>query len=148
MELNYQELSNEIIERLEGIRQIALATCAGDRVFARTVSPVNDGLTIYFSTGGNSEKARQLGSNPNVALAIENIQIEATAESIGHPSKHPHYTAKYAEKYPQYTTQYPPGSDDIVVIIKPTKITLYKFLGKACEEVLDIENGQAYRTEL
>ena len=137
MELNYQELSNEIIERLEGIRQIALATCAGDRVFARTVSPVNDGLTIYFSTGGNSEKARQLGSNPNVALAIENIQIEATAESIGHPSKHPHYT-----------TQYPPGSDDIVVIIKPTKITLYKFLGKACEEVLDIENGQAYRTEL
>ncbi len=45
-------------------------------------------------------------------------------------------------------TEYPAQPDDIVVLVKPTKITLYKFLGKACEDVLDIKNHIAYRIEL
>ncbi|MDR0288046.1 MAG: pyridoxamine 5'-phosphate oxidase family protein [Clostridiales bacterium] len=147
-ELIYTELEREITEKLESLSQITLATCAGDRVYARTVCPINDELTIYLGTSGKSEKAIQILGNGNVALAVDNIQIEAVAENIGHPSKHPAYTAKYAEKFPQYVTQYHTESEDIVVLVKPSKITLYKFFGKACEDILDIEKGIAYRIDL
>jgi len=40
---------------------------------------VNDDLTIYFQTGKNGEKGKQIHENPNVAIAVDNIQIEAAA---------------------------------------------------------------------
>ncbi|MDR0288060.1 MAG: hypothetical protein LBI03_10215 [Clostridiales bacterium] len=40
--------------------------------------------------------------NSNVALAGNNMQIEATVEILGHPNKNQLFIDKYKTKYPQY----------------------------------------------
>jgi general stress protein 26 len=146
--LNYNKLSNEITERLETIEAITLATCDGDKVTARTMCPVNDGLAILFGTSRKSEKAEQIRQNAKVAFAIDNIQIEAIAEIAGHPDDNPNFTEKYTKKYPHFGSLYPSTPDSIVVIAWPKKITLFKYLGKSYVDVLDIENNNAFRQEL
>ena len=56
-ELNYNDLSNEIIEKLESTNVIVFATCADNKVTARTMCPINDGLAVFFGTSRKSKKA-------------------------------------------------------------------------------------------
>lgn len=146
--LDCKELEDEIAQKLEGIEQITLATSIEGKTYARTVCPVNDGLNIFFGTEGASDKAEQIRQNSNVALAVGNIQIEATAEIAGRPENNPDFAKRYLKKYPQFGSLYPATQSSIVVSIKPSKITLYKYLGKPCEDVLDVENKRAYRIDL
>jgi len=59
VEVNFDKLSNEVISTLEKETSIVLATSLNNKVTARTMSHVNDGLTIYFQTGNTSEKFNQ-----------------------------------------------------------------------------------------
>jgi general stress protein 26 len=59
-ELNYDELSEEIIKKLQAEDSIVLATCADNRVTARSMCHINDGLTILFATNRNSLKTEQI----------------------------------------------------------------------------------------
>ncbi len=147
-ELNYSALSAEIEAKLAPLEAIVLATCTDGKVTARTMCPVNDGLTILFSTNRNSEKAEQIRKNPNIALATGNLQIEAVAEVFGHPSGHSFFIAEYPKKYPHFGEMYPENPDDLLIIARPTKISLYKFLGKPCADVLEAEGERAYRVGL
>jgi uncharacterized pyridoxamine 5'-phosphate oxidase family protein len=81
---------------------ITLATSAQNKVTARMMSYVNEDLTIYFQTSGNSEKALQIEQNPNIAFAVANIQIEAVARKCGHPMgiKNKGFVKKYEDKFP------------------------------------------------
>jgi len=83
-ELNYKDLANEITEKLQSEQYLILATCANNKVTARAMAHINDGLTILFSTSENSEKVEQIKQNSNIALAINNLKIEAVAELFGH----------------------------------------------------------------
>jgi len=143
--LNYGELAEEIIAKLQQVKNVVLATSADDKVTARMMAPINDGLEIMFSTGANSMKAEQMRKNPNVALAIDNLQIEALAELFGHPSGHTWFVKNYAVKFPEYVALYEYTPEDLLVIAHPKKVTLYKYLGKPCWDVLDVEKEQAYR---
>ena len=79
--LDYDELANEIMEKLESAETVVFATSAGDRVTARTMCHVNDGLTILFGTCMTSEKTEQFLKNPNVAFVTGNLQMEAVAQN-------------------------------------------------------------------
>ncbi len=147
-ELNFIEVSNEIEELLQSQENIVLATCANNQVTARMMCHINDGLTVLFSTSRNSEKAEQIKRNPNVALAIGNLKIEAVAEHFGHPRGHSFFTKEYLKKYPYLGDIYPENPNDLLIIAKPKKISLFKFVGKPCEDVLEVENKRAYRKEL
>nr|WP_278308398.1 pyridoxamine 5'-phosphate oxidase family protein [Oxobacter pfennigii] len=127
---------------------MVLATCADNKVTARMMCHINDGLTIMFSTNKNSQKVKQIGKNPNVALAIGNLKIEAAAELSGHPSSHPFFLEEYPGKFPHLGKIYSSTPDDLLIIAKPIKISFYKFTGRPCEDVLEIENKRAYRIEL
>lgn len=147
-ELNYIELRSEIEKKLQTEEMIVLATCADNKVTARMMCHINDGLTIMFSTSKNSQKVEQMRQNPNIALAIGNLKIEAVAELFGHPSGHPFFLEEYPRKFPHLGKIYSSTPDDLLVIAKPIKISLYKFTSKPCEDVLEIENDRAYRIEL
>ena len=147
-ELNYVDLESEIVAILQKENTIFLATCANNKVTVRAMAHINDGLNVLFGTSKNSEKIRQMDQNPNIALAIGNIKIEAIAELFGHPKGHPFFTNEYLKKFPQYGKIYPEKPDDILVIAKPIKISLFKFLGKPCEDILEITNNSAYRIDL
>ncbi len=147
-ELNIIELSNEIEEMLRSQENIVLATCANSKVTARMMSYINDGLTILFSTSKNSEKAEQIKQNPNVALAMGNLKIEAVAEHFGHPRGHSFFLKEYPKKFPHLGEIYPENPNDLLIIAKPVKISLFKYLGKPCEDILEVEDKHAYRIEL
>lgn len=145
MELEYKKLFNEVEKKFSKAKNITLATTDGVKISARTVCIINDGATLLVSTNIKSIKIAQIKANPNVAVAYKNLQAEATAELFGHPSAHPFYLKKFAKKYPVLARIYKPTDDDILVVIKPSKVRLYKYLGKPCEDVLDIENLKAFR---
>jgi len=146
-ELNYDELAGEIIAKLQAEDTIYLATAANDKVTARAMAHINDGLDILFATTDGSEKIRQMRQNPNTALVVGNLRIEAAAELFGHPSGHAFFTKEYPKKFPHLGGAYPERPDDILVIAKPKKMSLFKFTGKPCEDVLEPETKRAYRAE-
>jgi len=147
-ELDYAALEAEIEKILRKAKEIVLATSAGDCVTARMMAPLSDGLTVMMATSVNSQKAAQIRQNQNVALAVGNLKMEARAELFGHPSGHPAFLKDYAKKFPLYAKMYRSAPDDVLVIAHPTKIALYKFAGKPCEDVLLPGEKRAYRMSL
>ncbi|MDR2687757.1 MAG: pyridoxamine 5'-phosphate oxidase family protein [Oscillospiraceae bacterium] len=147
-ELDYGALEAEIEKMLRKAKEIVLATGAGDHVTARMMAPLSEGLTVMMATGGGSQKAAQIRQNPNVALAVGNLKMEAEAELFGHPGGHPTFLKDYAKKFPLYAKVYRSAPEDVLIIARPKKIALYKFAGKPCEDVLLPEEKRAYRTSL
>ena len=66
-------------------RKMVLSTSESNRVSSRMMSVVQINGIFYFQTDMTFNKYRQIVSNPNVALCIDNIQIEGICEEIGHP---------------------------------------------------------------
>ncbi len=99
----------------------------------------------YFGTSNKSQKYAQLRANPQVALAIGNIQIKATATDCGNPSANPDYQKIYNAKFPHLGGLYPPTEEDVVIRCEPSEIVVYKFTGEASWEVLDPVQHTAYR---
>jgi len=64
------QTEEKIIQYLEEHYNATIATCSQNKPYAATVSYVNQGLTIYFATGVNSMKVRDIQANPDVALTI------------------------------------------------------------------------------
>jgi len=147
-ELNYEALAEEIAKILRKAKEIVLATSAEGHVTARLMAPLSDGLLVLMSTGGDSEKVAQMRRNPNIALAIGNLKMEARAELFGHPSEHPTFLKAFAKKFPLYAKLYKSAPEDMLVITHPTKIALYKFVGKPCEDTLLPAEQRAYRLAL
>jgi hypothetical protein len=149
-ELNYDELANEIIGRLEKEENIVFATSSNNIVSARTMCHVNDGITIMFSTGGKSGKVEQIKNNSNVALVVGELQIEATAELNGSPSKHERFVTMNEKKFPWMKDAIKPSPDDIddgmLIICHPTKISVYKYLdGEPHWDILSVTEKKAFR---
>lgn len=86
-ELDTSQFKKDIIAMLQEKREIVVATCDKDRVTARTVFFASDGLKIYFVTSKAYTKYKQMQKKPNVALCVDNIQIEGIAHLKGHPSQ-------------------------------------------------------------
>jgi|AGTN01.1.fsa_nt_gi Uncharacterized stress protein (general stress protein 26) len=144
MELNYDKLKAGVAKKLRRARTITLATCGENGIAARTVCCNNDGLTLFFVTQKDSQKAKDIMANPNVALVVsERIRIDAVAELFGHPSGKPDYLKKSLRKFPIYARIFPTTPDDMLVIIRPTKIRIF---GRA-EQVLDVIAERAYKDE-
>ena len=146
MDLDYNKLAEEIIKNLEKIETIVLATYDCDHVTARTMNLVNNGLTIYFQTSKNSEKGKQILRNNNVAMAIDNIQIEAFAMFTEDINEIELCSIRFKEKFPRLYEKYVDFPEEPTVICKPYKFKLYKFIeGKLRFDILDINENKAYR---
>lgn len=66
-------------------RKMVLSTSENNRVSSRMMSVVQIDGMFYFQTDITFNKYHQIVSNHNVALCIDNIQIEGICEEIGHP---------------------------------------------------------------
>lgn len=146
--LNYSELLHEIEEKLRKEDTIVLATSAKDKVTARLMCHINYGATVLFGTSRKSQKVDQIEHNPNIALAIGNLKMEAVAELYGHPKSHPTFRTDYIRKFPHLEKVYKSSPDDVLVIARPRKIALFKYIDGPCEDVLLPEEERAYRIKL
>ncbi len=148
-ELNFKTFWDDVRGQLETANTIILATCVENHITTRTMAPLLDGTSILLSTGRNSLKVQQMQQNPNIALVLGGINIEATAEIYGHPSTYPTYKEIYAARYPEYAETYKSSPEDVLVIAKMQKISIYNYCdGKACKDILDVSEKRAYRIEL
>ena len=148
-ELDFKTFWDDVRGQLEKANTIILATCVDNHITTRTMAPLLDGTSILLSTGRNSLKIQQMQQNPHIALVLGGINIEAIAEVYGHPSTYPRYEEIYAARYPEYVEKYESSPEDVLVLAKIQKISVYNYCdGKACKDILDISEERAYRIEL
>ena len=121
---------DEIIQALEKEMTLALATCAGDRVTVRPVSHINNGLQVYFQTGVDSLKIRQIRANQNVALCVGTYQMEGTAQVLGHPldKENAFFANSYKVKHPASFEHYSAFADEVVVSVLIHRVTQWRYL--------------------
>ena len=146
--LNSNEKQAEIIALLEKSKHLVLATCADNRVTARTMGFASKGLEIIFGTDKRFLKVEQIKQNPKVALCLDSLQIEGVAEILGHPSEpqNDELSKLYKAKQPKSFEMYWAGKTQVVIKVTPSLCTQWKYIdGKPCREFYDVKQGVAYR---
>jgi hypothetical protein len=144
--LDYAVLDAEIREILQGEKHVVLSTCAQNRVTARLMAHINHGLDVLMSTNPVSVKCEQIRQNPNTAITVGRLKMEAIAELPGDPVDFPEFVRDYTQKHPNYVSQYGMERGGALIVCKPVKISLYTFAdGKPCEDTLLPDKKEAYR---
>lgn len=146
-DINYQELHDEIVEVLKKTREIVVATSYKDKVTARTVYCICNGLDIYFITSRAYTKYKQIQKNNKIALAIKNLQAEGVAEVLGHPTAIENEFIKdiceLDEGYKKYYDKYSRYKNTTLIKFNRTLITLYK--GDGIYEYLNVDDKIALK---
>jgi len=130
--LSYDELEKEIIQELKKNTIGVLATSEGNNVTARHMMLISDGLKISCFTFTTTRKFKQISANKNVALAINNIQIEGMATLKGHTSdpKNVSFLKAFEKLQPEIYKMYcdvclDPESPAELIEIYPKRIAIY-----------------------
>ena len=146
MELDFESLKQEAIDAIKKNKTMVLATCADNRVTARTMSCVSNGLKIFFQTGNDTIKFKQMKENANIALCCSNMAIEGVAKFLDHPLKEKDFIEKYKKDHNGSYNTYSFMKREIVVKIEPKKITFWKYIdGNPCRDFLDLVTNKATR---
>jgi len=111
---------------------------------ATTVGYANDGLTIYFLCGPQSQKAQNIGRDNRVSLTIDHdvpdpmaitgLSMAAIAQAVRYPAEVSKATNLLMKQYPEYAAYPAP---------KPDEILIMKVLPKVIS-VLDYTKGFAH----
>lgn len=145
--LDFAEAEKETIDYISKNKIMVLATSSKDRVTARMMSIVNDGLVIYFQTDIDFLKYQQIKENPNVALCIGNIQIEGHAKITCHPLENPFFAKRYKEIHESSFKKYSHLKDNVLVEVQPKLVTFWKYdeAGEPLRDFINLEQREAYR---
>ena len=149
MEIDYDNLKEEVIQFLNTHKTLVLATSANDRVTARSMSCVHNGLTIYFQTDTKFIKFKQIKQNSHVVLCAGNVQIEGVAkirkQSLD-PSNH-EFIELYKYHHPRSFQTYSHLKHNVVIEVEPRFITFWKYDHdhKPYREFLDIQEQKVER---
>ena len=146
--IDYNELEKETFEILEKNKHIVLATCLNDKPTARTVSHIILDNKIYFQTDIKFDKCMQIEENNNVALCLDNYQIEGTAKILGHPlnEENERFLNKFKQVHKNSFNEYSALEDEVVIEINPIFIKIWKYIdNKPYIEYLNIIDKVATR---
>ncbi len=103
-------------------RMMVLSTSENDKVSSRMMSVVRIGRAFYFQTDMTFKKYRQLLNNQNVALCIDNIQIEGVCEEIGHPLMDTSFCTAFKECFKGSYNAYTSLKNERLFAVEPTYI--------------------------
>lgn len=148
MDLNYEQLKQEILDVLGVNKYWVLATSADNRVTARSMSIVNDGLNVYFQTETLLDKYKQILINPNIALCYHNVQIEGKAESKGQVASRENEKIRriYCVHHNKSYERWQGVEEQVFIKVQPVKITMWKYVdSKPCRDFLYIDERRAVR---
>ncbi|MCJ7471512.1 MAG: hypothetical protein MUP02_01700 [Actinobacteria bacterium] len=146
--LDFKILKEEVIDYLEKNTKWILATSLKDKVTARSMSIINNELTIYFQTDKRSRKYQQIVSNNNIAIAHDNYQIEGIAQICGHPISNGNefFYKKYKSVHKSAFERYSFLKDEVVIKIIPELVIIYKYINSLpYKDYLSINEEKAYR---
>ncbi len=122
-------------------KKMVLSTSYHDVVTSRTMSVVSLGGMLYFQTDKTFRKYEQLTNNHNVALCIDNLQIEGQCTEIGNPIDHEDfciaYKAAFADSFHRYTML----KNERLFAVTPTFIERWIYLnGAPYMQIFDVKN--------
>jgi len=150
--LPYEELEQEALREIQRNHVGVLATAEGNYVTARTIMLIYDGLKISFLTPTWTRKFKQISANKNVALAINNIQIEGVASIKGRTSdaENAWFLKAFEELAPEIYKLYrdpckEPNTVYRVIEITPTRIALHYGPPDSHLDVLNVNEKTAIR---
>jgi len=124
-----EEIKEEIADYLSKRKFITLATTTlKGEPLTHPVAYINKGSTLYFSTGKQSRKAKNIQKNPNVAYSVYDeteyldeiraIQMEGTATLVSNKEESERVLNMLKRKFPSMAN-IPLDSDDVVIKITP-----------------------------
>ena len=146
--IDYNKLEKETFDNLDKKKHIVLATCLNDEPTARTVSYIILDNKIYFQTDIKFDKCMQIEENNNVALCLDNYQIEGTAKILEHPlnEKNERFLNKFKQVHENSFKEYSTLEDEVVIEINPIFIKIWKYIdNKPYIEYLNIIDKVATR---
>ncbi|WFA08941.1 pyridoxamine 5'-phosphate oxidase family protein [Tissierella sp. Yu-01] len=107
------------------------------------IAEAND--IFYFQTDKKSRKYEQLKNNVNIALCIDNIQIEGVCKELGHPLDNPEFCELFLNYFKGSYDAYSFLHDERVFEVKPVLIQKWIYENaKPFIEVYDFEK-KVYR---
>ena len=122
--------AEEVIHALETEPTCILATCACNQVSVRPMSHVSDGVTVFFQTGKDYLKTRQIRANPNVALCVGTYQIEGTAVETGHPLAEGNelFARLIKAKHPDAYAHWSALEDEVVIKVTVGRVRQWRYV--------------------
>jgi nitroimidazol reductase NimA-like FMN-containing flavoprotein (pyridoxamine 5'-phosphate oxidase superfamily) len=137
-----EEIKKRILALLDGHRIMTLATVRPDGwPQATTVGYVNEGFTLYFLCGLQSQKAQNLARDSRVSLtidhdtdnimAIKGLSMAARAFAVSDRAEAEKILRMLPLKYPQQTVPLPgpmPGPEQVAIFrVTPTVISVLDY---------------------
>jgi PPOX class probable F420-dependent enzyme len=121
-----EPLKKKILELLDQHRIMTVATNRPDGwPQATTVGYVNDGLTLYFLCGPQSQKAKNLARDGRVSLTIDHdaaapmtitgLSMAAHARAVHDPTEIAEVLGKLRARYPEYAALPMPKPNELLV---------------------------------
>lgn len=128
-------------------KKMVLSTALENKVTSRMMSIVALDGRLYFQTDRNFRKYAQLKENPNVALCIDNIQLEGHCEEIGHPFENTDFCKSYEQCFESSFRRYTGLSEEGLFVVIPDFIERWRYIeGEPYMEIFDVQT-KSYRLE-
>lgn len=119
-------------------KKMVLSTAANNVVSSRMMSVIHLENKLYFQTDCNLPKYQQLQKNSNVALCIDNIQIQGKCYEIGHPLQHDEFAACYKKYFPSSFERYSSLENEVLFCVEPLYLERWIYRdGIPFQEVFD-----------
>jgi uncharacterized pyridoxamine 5'-phosphate oxidase family protein len=136
MELNYQHELEKIYTHIGESKIMALATSGQNHPTVRLMSCIICQNKIFFQTGTDLIKYKQICENNNVALCVDNIQIEGVANILGRTNdkQHSEIMEVYKKHYKNSYETYSHNETEVLMEVVLKKIIKW-----------DYEDGKPYR---
>jgi uncharacterized pyridoxamine 5'-phosphate oxidase family protein len=136
MKLEYSIEMDKIYNHIGGSKIMALATSSQNQPTVRLVNCIIYKNKIVFQTGTDLIKYKQISENNNVALCIDNIQIEGIANIVGKTKdkKNQEIMEIYKKYYKSSYETYSHCEKEMLIEVSPQKIIKW-----------DYENSKPYR---
>lgn len=122
-------------------KKMVLSTSLNDVVTSRTMSIIHLNNKLYFQTDAMFRKYEQIRNNPQVALCIDNIQIEGLCNEIGRPVENEKFCNAYQECFANSFRRYTLLENERLFSVIPTFIERWIYIDSVpYMEIFDVKN--------
>lgn len=159
VEIPYERLRKEIIEEYKKYPLMIIATSAKNKVSAREMRFITDGLSLYCFTDHRTRKYHQITANPYVAVSAGNLCIEGVASLKGSPmdERNTRVLEVFRESQPDWHDKWIEWGHFVNPIVRlieviPSRITMFKMtdfddVPESYFALLDVVKEKAYRLD-
>ena len=146
-QINFENEIGKVYNKIGKSKFAVLATSSHNKPTARTMSIVIFDNKIYCQTSNEYVKYKQICENNNVALCIENIQIEGIANIKGKTIEQSKFIEMYKKNHNGSFKKYSGLDESRLIEIIPIKIIIweYNLNGIPSRMFLELETKKAYR---